>query len=204
MLTNPFDDTLQDDLALPDVDEISPNLSPSAGKNSAKEQGQNIPVAWKPTVQEPVPVVRCTSNKRDGTRCGRWSIRGHNVCLSHGGYLPNVREHAQAVVDAARMRLIGLSDMAIDAIEDIVENATSDAVRLKAATEVLDRAGLKGAPDLHITVEHTESASDVIAARLKAMALRMAADRAREQEPEDLGEVEDAEVVDEPEEPAVS
>lgn len=119
--------------------------------------------------------------------------------MSHGAQLPNVKEHAQAVVEAARMRMIGLTDMAIDAIEDLVENATSDAVRLKAATEVLDRAGIKGAPDLQIVVENRQSAAEIIAERLASMSKRMEADKKREAETmEDLGEqgeIDDAEIV---------
>jgi hypothetical protein len=200
MITDPFDDTppTLDDL------ENGVNRSFSAGMNSAAEQGRNTPIAWKQTVAEPVPVVRCTgtvrNGPRQGERCPKWSIRGATVCLQHGGHLPSVKEHAQAVVEAARMRMIGLTDDAIDAIEDLVTNpGTQAAVRLKAATEILDRAGIKGAPDLAITVEHTVSAADVISEKLKGMAIRL---QPKEIEPEDLGEVEEAEVLDE-EPPAV-
>lgn len=138
---------------------------------------------------KPVPVVRCTANKRNGERCPNWSLRGATVCLSHGGTLPNVREHAQSVVEAARMRMIGLVDVAIDSIEDLVQNASQDAIKLKAATEILDRAGLKGAPDLAITVEHNVSAADIIAERLASMSKRIEADKQRELT--DLGELEE-------------
>jgi predicted short-subunit dehydrogenase-like oxidoreductase (DUF2520 family) len=88
------------------------------------------------------------------------------------------------------MRMIGLTDDAIDAIEDLVTNpGTQAAVRLKAATEILDRAGVKGAPDLTVHVEHTMSAADTIAEKLKGMAARIT----KADEPEDLGEIVDAE-----------
>lgn len=203
MLTDPFEDTPP---TLDDIETGNYNVG-SLGKGSAAQQGVNIPAGWKPTVAAPVPVVRCTGIVRQGPntgqRCPKWSLRGATVCLSHGGHLPSVKEHAQAVVEAARMRMIGLTDDAIDAIEDLVSNPqTQAAVRLKAATEILDRAGIKGAPDLAITVEHTISASDTIAEKLKSMALRLTP----KPEPLDLGEVvEEAEPpVDEEGPPVVS
>jgi hypothetical protein len=111
--------------------------------------------------------------------------------MSHGAQLPSVKEHAQAVVEAARMRMIGLADEAIDAIEDIVMNPGTQAqVRLKAATEILDRIGVKGAPDLSVVVEVSASPADVIAEKLKAIASRITP----KEDPEDLGEI-----VEEPE-----
>jgi hypothetical protein len=91
--------------------------------------------------------------------------------------------------------MIGLADEAIDAIEDLVTNpGTQQNVRLKAATEILDRIGVKGAPDLAITVEVSASPSDMIAEKLKAIAKRMEP----KENPEDLGEVEtEDDVVDE-------
>lgn len=194
MITDPFSDQP------PTLDDIeNGRTSNSEGKNSAGQQGLNVPMGWKPRPSEPVPVVRCTATIRNGPnkgdRCSKWSIRGATVCISHGAQLPNVKEHAQAVVEAARMRMIGLADEAVDAIEDLVTNpGTSGQVRLKAATEILDRIGVKGAPDLAISVEHTISPSETIAKKLASIATRLAP---APDEPEDLGEIEDADVVDE-------
>jgi NaMN:DMB phosphoribosyltransferase len=60
----------------------------------------------------------------------------------------------------------------------------------------MDRIGLKGAPDLAITVEHSISPSETIAKKLASIALRLTPPA----EPEDLGEVEDADIIDEPQE----
>jgi hypothetical protein len=194
MITDPFND------APPTLDDID-----NGSKFSAGQQGLNVPAGWKPTIDKPIPVVRCTGTVRTGPntglRCPKWSLRGATVCLQHGGHLPSVKEHAQAVVEAARMRMIGLADEAIDAIEDLVTNpGTSGQVRLKAATEILDRIGVKGAPDLAITVEHSISPSETIAKKLASIATRLTPTPP----PEDLGEIEDAEVVDEvDEEPPV-
>lgn len=191
-----------DDLpSLPtDYDETPVKVSPSAGKNSAVEQGLNVPAGWKPTVSEPVPVVRCTGTIRNGDKkgqqCGNWSLRGATVCIVHGGRLPNVRKHAEEVREAAKLRLLGLSDMAIDTLEDLADaqGTAGPAVRLKAATEILDRAGIKGGVDVAVTHEVRANPSEEIAKRLAGIAKRLTPEEV--EAPEDLGEV-----VDEDEKP---
>lgn len=132
-----------------------------------------VPAGWRPTVAEPVPVVRCTVIKKDGKRCGRWSLRGATVCYAHGGRLNNVKEHADAVVEGARMRIIGLADLAIDQLEDLVQNGTAEKIRLDAARDLLDRANVKGAIDINVEVQQTESAADRMKARLQEAAKRL-------------------------------
>jgi cytosine/adenosine deaminase-related metal-dependent hydrolase len=154
--------------ALPDDEE--PEMS-------AVEQAEMpiIPAGWKPTVREPVPVVRCTELTRAGTRCKRWSLRGTTQCIKHGGQLPNVQEHAAAVVEAAKLRLIGIADLAIDQIEDLMINASGEGIRLKAAQDVLDRASVKGAVEIDVTVRQEETSADRVAKRLAEMARRIEA-----------------------------
>lgn len=171
------------------------NRSSNAGKNSALEQDSITPTGWKPSVQKPIPNIRCTgivrNGERKGERCGRWAIQGASVCPKHGGQLPNVKAHAEAVVEAARLRLYGMADDAIDAIDDLVNNpATAGAVRLKAAEMILDRVGIKGAPDLNVHVEVRQAPSEEIAKRLAGIASRLKPKEV-EAEPEDLGEIVD-------------
>lgn len=173
------------------------NRSRNAGNNSALEQGSDTPTGWKPSRSKPIPNMRCTgivrNGERKGERCGRWAIQGGVVCVKHGGRLPNVKAHAEAVVEAARMRLYGLADDAIDAIDDLVNNPqTAGAVRLKAAEMILDRVGIKGAPDLNVHVEVRTAPSEEIAKRLAGIASRLKP-KEIEAEPEDLGEVLDEE-----------
>ena len=111
-----------------------------------------LPANFKPTENAPVPVVQCTTIKKDGQRCRRFSIRGATVCHRHGGNLPGVQERAAAIIEAARMRLVSSADDAIDTLEDLLKPGTAEAVRLKAATEVLDRVGIKGGFDLNVEV----------------------------------------------------
>lgn len=153
----------------------------------------NVPEKWRPTVREPVPVIRCTTIKANGERCKRWSLRGAQVCPAHGGRLPNVAEHAKATVEAARMRIVDMSDQAVDVLADLMTNATAEKIRLDAARDVLDRAGVKGAVEIDITVAQTESAADRARAKIEEVSVRLAAEAARAQAQEDE-DIQDAEI----------
>lgn len=85
-------------------------------------------------------------NKWQGNRCVQKTIPGGRVCRFHGGSLPNVKKAAQAVLARA----------ALPAAERLVHMAlkqrdVSDADRLKALIQILDRAGVEGRQT--ITVE---------------------------------------------------
>lgn len=164
---------------------IMPNMSVNAGRNSALEQGSNTPVGFKPSKAHPIPPIRCTGTVRNGPRaglqCGKWSIEGATVCLVHGGRLPNVKEAAAKTVEAARLRLLGLADDAIDTLEELIAPGTADQVRLGAVKEILDRGGIfKNAPDATIEVQHTIAPSEVLAERLKGITERLQADNKEE------------------------
>jgi hypothetical protein len=196
-IPNPFDP----DTAIPEVPDLHPepvNNSRNAGKNSAAEQGLEIPMGWKPTIAEPVPVVRCTATSTTtGERCKRWSIRGTTICQTHGGRLPNVVEHSQAVVESARLRLFGLAEEAVDAVADLVQQGTNDAIRLKAAEMILNRTGLKDAVEIQVEVKQSANLSEEINKRLAIMRERR---EAAEKEAEEAELIDEGEIVDEPEE----
>ena len=161
---------------------------PSA--KSAAAQGSVIPLGWKPTPSKPVPVVRCIVIKKDGDRCNKWSLRGHSKCKSHlrGADLnfPNVREHIDAVIESARMRLVDDVDAAIDTLEFLAENG-SEQIRLKASSEILDRAGIRGGFEIDVEVQQTENPSEILAKRLETL---------RKRHLEATSAVEDADIVD--------
>lgn len=145
-------------------------------KGSPEEQGSNIPLKWKPTLEHPVPVVRCIKMKRDGTRCNRWSIRGITVCAVHGGKRPNMQKQAATIIEAARLKILGLADEAVDVLDDLIKPGTNDAIRLKAAQDILDRAGIKGTIDVNVEVEHRVNAGEIVAQRLARLAKKNADD----------------------------
>ena len=166
------------------------NRSSNAGKNSALEQGSEIPQNWRPTLAKPLPATRCTAKvrngEREGERCGAWAPPGSTVCNTHGYQLPVVQKKAAQLVEEARQHMLGLTPSAMDVIEEIMLKGTQEAVRLKAATEILDRAGIvKQAAEINVEVNHKLSQADEIQKRLNTIAERFV----DQEESEDLGEI---------------
>jgi hypothetical protein len=55
----------------------------------------------------------------------------------------------------------------VDVLEELMESAVSEPVKLKAATEILDRAGVRGGMELNIDIKNTDrSPAEVLAERL--------------------------------------
>lgn len=147
---------------------------------------------WTPTGQRPIPTIRCHRIKPDGTQCKNRGLRGTGlngtkaVCRMHGGSIPNVKNSANAIVEAAKLQITESTPDAIITIMELMKNTTTpQAVRLKAATEVLDRAGVKGGIDINVEVTNNEAPS--------AKFMKKLADMRKKDEPvdeplEDLGE----------------
>lgn len=122
--------------------------------------------------QWPLP-RRCKTIKWDGTRCWSWTGTSQigaeeGLCQAH-----NISEEKDTQHHVTRAREIVLQSSIIAALqlEDLAMNADLEQVRLKASTEILDRAGIRGGVDVsqEITVTHTSSA-DQIAERLSKLA----------------------------------
>ncbi len=62
-----------------------------------------------------------------------------NWLANDPAFLAALRQTESAVIDSAGRRLLGLVDDAIDAIGDLLKPGVADAIRLRAAGEVLDR-----------------------------------------------------------------
>jgi hypothetical protein len=101
-----------------------------------------------------------------------------------------VQEHAEAVVESARLQLMGMADDAVEVLQDLIKPGVADAVRLKAVENILNRSGIKDGVDLNVTVTNNSNAAEDIQKKLAVMAERMKP----KEDPEDLGEV-----LDEPE-----
>jgi hypothetical protein len=70
-------------------------------------------------------------------------------------------------VEIARQKISQASSYAVDVLEELMETAVSEPVKLKAATEILDRAGVRGGMELNIDVKTTDrSPAEVLAERL--------------------------------------
>ncbi len=160
-------------------------------KTGALQQGTNIPTGWRPTVAKPIPVVRCIhifhdKHERAGERCGRWSMRGTQRCYTHGGKgnLKNVEEHRRAILDAARLQLLDSVPDAMEWLVDLGAHSNADNVRLKAATEILDRAGIRGGIEISADVQVTDvTPAAALAERLGK--LKAAADEVARREREE-------------------
>ena len=72
--------------------------------------------------------------------CRKYSMRGMTVCRAQGGGSPQAKAKAAAAVELAELRLRGLAPRAVAELENLVTNASSEAVRLGAANSLVDRA----------------------------------------------------------------
>jgi hypothetical protein len=144
---------------------------------------------------------RCRMMKSDGIRCMLWAsgrIKDDGLCRIH---LKTIRKPG-ADIERAREKIIQSAPYAVDVLEQLMETAESEPVRLKAAESILDRAGVRGGIEIDAQVEITESrpAHVIVAERLArlaegAKAIEAAAEAARTSE-----EVEEAEIVADSEE----
>ena len=153
-------DLLLDDDAI----KISPPWVVGATRNWLKEQEQGGPKSDK---RAPLGLPgRCRLTKTDGTRCQLWNsgrIKDDGLCRIHLG---STRRTANNV-EIARQKISQASSYAVDVLEELMETAISEPVKLKAATEILDRAGVRGGMELNIDIKNTDrSPAEILAERL--------------------------------------
>jgi HEAT repeat protein len=80
---------------------------------------------------------RCRAHStQHGGQCGQHAIKGGTVCRVHGGSAPQVKRSAQE-------RLAEMVDPLLTELFRIAQSGESDAVRLAAIKDALDRAGYK-------------------------------------------------------------
>lgn len=139
---------------------------------------------------------RCRHIKDDGIRCMLWaSGRPHDdgLCRVH---LRSTKSKTSDDIERARTKLMQAAPYAVDMLENLMENAESEPVKLKAATEILDRAGVRGGVEIDTTVNiDVRPAASVIAERLDRLHQGAIANAARLTAATE--EVVDAEVVTE-------
>lgn len=155
----------------------------AGGPSSSKREPKGLP-------------HRCTTMKSDGIRCMLWGSgrkKDDGVCRIH---LRTGRTAGESV-ERARRKLVQAAPYAVDVLEELMESAESEPVRLKASTEILDRAGVRGGQDLNIEMEITDArpAAQVVMERLTRLADGAAAIQARLEAAAEL-EIVDAEVVE--------
>lgn len=142
---------------------------------------------------------RCRTIKSDGIRCMLWGsgrIKDDGLCRIH---LKTVRKPGEDV-ERARAKLVQAAPYAVDVLEELMEFAESEPVRLKASTEILDRAGVRAGTDLsvEVTLDDKRDPHEVVLERLARLRDGAAAVQARLEGGTDAqdGEIVDAEVVE--------
>lgn len=114
---------------------------------------------------------RCRTMKSDGIRCMLWSsgrLKDDGLCRIH----LRVQRKPGEDIERARKKIIQAAPYAVDVLEELMESAISEPVRLKASTEILDRAGVRGGIEIDANIEVTDvrPASTVVAERLAKLA----------------------------------
>jgi hypothetical protein len=114
---------------------------------------------------------RCRQIKDDGIRCMLWSsgrMKDDGLCRIH---LRSTKHKTSDDIERARTKLVQAAPYAVDVLENLMETAESEPVKLKAATEILDRAGVRGGIEIDSTINlDVRPAASVIAERLDRLA----------------------------------
>lgn len=157
-------DLILEDSAL----KITPPWVVGATKAWLEEQKNGGPKSAK---RQPAALPhRCRFVKTDGLRCMLWSsgrVKDDGLCNVHLG---SIRRPGQDV-ERARAKIVQSAAYAVDVVEELMENATSEPVRLKAATEILDRAGVRGGMELDVGVDvNVRAPHEILAERLQRLA----------------------------------
>ena len=134
-----------------------------------KEQDEGGPRSEK---RKPLALPhRCRQIKDDSIRCMLWSSGRPNddgLCRIH---LRSTKHKTSDDIERARNKLQQAAPYAVDMLEDLMENAESEPVKLKAATEILDRAGVRGGIEIDSTVNiDVRPAASIISERLNRLA----------------------------------
>lgn len=151
------------------ADMIVPPWVLGATRTWQKQQNEIDLTGVQPRKPAPLP-HRCKAIKDDGIRCQLWSggrVGDDGFCRVHLGSLRNKPTDS---VDRARQRLTQAAPNAVDILEDLMDNAESEPVKLKAATEILDRAGVRAGFDINTEVTlDVRPAASIIAERLQRL-----------------------------------
>ena len=174
---------------------ITPPWVVGATKTWIKEQEKGGPSS--PNRAPAALPHRCKLVKSDGLRCLLWSsgrMKDDGLCRVH---LRTVRKPGEDV-ERARRKLMQSAPYAVDVLEELMETAQSEPVRLKASTEILDRAGVRSGMEIDLGVElkDARSPAEIVQERLAKLS-SAAVQTARIMKKLEDDQVQDAEVVDE-------
>jgi hypothetical protein len=184
------------------TDYLVPPWVLGATKSYIKEHEDGSPPKGK---RQPAAMpVRCRAVKDDGIRCMLWSsgrAKDDGYCRVHLG---SIQRKPGEDIERARSKLVQAAPYAVDVLEDLMENAASEPIRLKASTEILDRAGVRGGIEFDANVHITDgrSPAQIVAERLTRLAsgaaqiTSMLNEAGIELPTKDDSDIEDAEIVE--------
>lgn len=151
------------------TDYLVPPWVMGATRKYLKEQEAGGPATAK---RQPSPMPhRCRHIKEDGIRCMLWGSGrpiDDGLCRVH---LRSLKHKTSDDIERAREKLMQAAPYAVDKLEELMEFAESEPVKLKAATEILDRAGVRGGVEIDTNINiDVRPAASVIAERLERLA----------------------------------
>ena len=152
------------------ADYLVPPWVIGATRNYLREQENGGPASSK---RKPAALpTRCRAIKDDGLRCMMWSSgrpKDDGYCRVHLGAIS--RKPGEDI-ERARAKLTQAAPYAVDVLEELMDSAQSEPVRLKASTEILDRAGVRGGIefDAKLEVMDGRSPAEIVQDRLSRLA----------------------------------
>jgi len=157
--------------------------------------------AGGPRRGEPHLPTRCLVVKADGARCWSWAAdaAADGKCRVHAPGKALAANWGYQTT-AARVKMAQALPAMVDQLEALALNAESEPVRLKAVTEMLDRAGVRAGVEVDLTGTLTHEGPDPsqeIRGRLAALGERIAAAELLARGQADPADVVDAETVEE-------
>lgn len=135
---------------LPAVIEASTRSSVNNDASAVPRWSEEFWRRASPSVQ----ARRCVGHKRNGDRCLKAAIKGATVCRTHGGATRHVQR-------AARVRLENAQDLMAQQLLGVALTAESEAVKLAAIKDVLDRGGLKAPSEVVLSQGETKPYEEV-------------------------------------------